>query len=110
MKIVKAYQVRELITESGSSPFREWLNRLDVVTRARVQARITRAEQGNLGEYKILDQGVHEFKMDFGPGYRVYFGIKDKEIILLLTGGDKKTQKRDIKKAQALWASFLGGI
>ncbi len=109
MRIVKPYRVREFERADGSCPFREWLDDLDTVTRARIQARIARLEQGNLGEYKVLRHGVHELKMTFGPGFRVYFGFDDNELVILLVGGDKSSQKRDIKQAQEFWAEFLGG-
>lgn len=66
--------LREYLTESGSNPFREWLSGLDTRVRARVQARLMRFEEGNFGDHKFLESGVWEARLDFGPGYRVYFG------------------------------------
>jgi putative addiction module killer protein len=88
-------------------PFRSWLGDLDTVTRARIQARILRFELGNLGDHKDVGGGVWEARFDFGPGYRVYFGKRDRELILLLTGDDKKSQRTDIKRAKELWKDFL---
>jgi putative addiction module killer protein len=80
---------------------------LDVVVRARVQARILRFEMGNLGDHKEVGAGVWEARLDFGPGYRVYFGKSGREVVLLLTGGDKKSQTRDIKRAREAWAQYM---
>jgi putative addiction module killer protein len=98
--------VKEYATTKGQSPYREWLRRLDTRTRARIEARVFRIEQGNLGDTKIVGHGVWEVRIDFGPGYRVYFGLDGREIVILLLGGDKGSQKRDIKKAQEYWAEY----
>ena len=99
-----ALVVREFIDDDGRIPFRQWLGELDTAVRARIQARILRFETGNLGDHKEVGDGVWEARMDFGPGYRLYFGRKGREIVVLLAGGDKGTQKRDIKRAKALWS------
>jgi putative addiction module killer protein len=101
-----SFTVRELIDDSGRIPFREWLTELDTTTKARVQARILRFETGNLGDHKDVGGGVSEARLDFGPGYRVYFGRSGREVILLIVGGDKKTQKKDIKRARELWSRY----
>ena len=75
--------------------------------RARIQARILRFETGNLGDLKYLDEGVWEARLAFGPGYRVYFGKSGRELVLLLLGGDKGSQTRDIKRAKEYWAKYL---
>jgi putative addiction module killer protein len=72
-----------------------------------VQARILRFETGNLGDHKDVGAGVLEARLDFGPGYRVYFGRKGRELVLLLLGGDKGSQKKDIKRAQEFWSRYL---
>ncbi|MDZ4676090.1 MAG: type II toxin-antitoxin system RelE/ParE family toxin [Oligoflexia bacterium] len=102
----KPLTVKEYVTDSGKSPFREWLDSLDNVFKARVQARIFRFELGNLGDYKSVGDAVLEVRLDFGPGFRIYFGLDGGKIILLLMGGSKSTQSRDIKKAQALWLDY----
>ena len=102
-----AFVVREYVEGSGRIPFRDWLTELDKATRARVQARILRFEVGNLGDHKDVGAGVLEARMDFGPGYRVYFGRKGRELVLLLLGGDKGSQKKDIKQAQQFWSRYL---
>jgi len=80
---------------------------LDAATRARVQARILRFETGNLGDHKQVGDGVWEARLAFGPGYRVYFGKSGRELVLLLLGGDKGSQRKDIKRAKEAWATYL---
>ena len=99
------FVVREYVEDSGRIPFRDWLGGLDITTRARVQARILRFEMGNLGDHKEVGAGVWEARFDFGPGYRLYFGRRGRELVLLLTGGDKKSQSKDIKRAREFWPS-----
>ena len=83
-------------------PFWDWLRALhDVQARARIRTRIDRLSLGNLGQHRVLDGGVVELKIDWGPGYRVYFGKIGKAIVLLLCGGDKRTQQQDIRIAKA---------
>jgi putative addiction module killer protein len=88
--------------DDGSVPFDDWLKGLDGNVRNRVRARIDRVEDGNLGDVRPVGEGVSELRMDFGPGYRVYFGQKAKEIYLII-GGTKDTQDADIKAAKAFW-------
>jgi putative addiction module killer protein len=97
------YTIREFVNEKGKSLFKEWLKSLSIKFQARIQARILRFEEGNLGDSKSVGGGVWEARFDFGPGFRVYFAFEGKEVILLLLGGNKSTQKRDIKKAQEIW-------
>lgn len=92
-----------MYTVLRSKEFDEWLNKLkDAKGKARIVARIRSAEHGNLGDVQPVGKGVSEMRIHFGPGYRVYFAQKGKLLILLLLGGDKSSQKRDIKKAIAL--------
>jgi putative addiction module killer protein len=98
--------VREYADDCGRNPFRDWLGTLDTVVRARVQARILRFETGNLGDHKDLGSGVWEARMDFGPGYRVYFGKYGRQIVLLLVGGDKGSQTKDIRRAKEFLGAF----
>jgi putative addiction module killer protein len=80
-----------------------WINGLkDRVGRARIQVRVDRLAHGNPGQHRDLTDGVSELKIDFGPGYRVYYTERDGELIVLLAGGDKSTQQKDIKTAIAL--------
>jgi putative addiction module killer protein len=92
----------------GRKPFEIWLETLkDQRAKARVVVRIERAKAGLFGEYRDLKDGVFEVKDDFGPGYRVYFGIHRDNVIILLVGGDKGSQDRDIAKAKEYWSDFL---
>jgi len=89
------------IEQSGT--FRAWLNDLrDPVARFRITARITMATKGNLSDCKPVGEGVHEMRVHVGPGYRLYFTQRGKHVIFLLMGGDKSTQRRDIKRAKAM--------
>jgi putative addiction module killer protein len=101
---------RELLnyeTEVGKSPFEEWLLGLrDVAARAIIRKRLNRVRLGNLGNTRGLGSGVSELKIDFGPGYRVYYGEDGPKIVVLLVGGDKGSQDRDIEKAKAFWEDY----
>jgi putative addiction module killer protein len=101
---------RELIiyeTEQGEAPFSEWLDSLrDRAARARIKKRLDRVELGNLGDYKAVGEGVYELRIDYGPGYRLYYANIDLTIILLLCGGDKDTQEGDIDRAKHFWNDF----
>lgn len=98
--------IREYLTPAGENPFRAWLDSLDRPVRARIQARVMRFELDNLGDHKSVGDGVWEARLDFGPGYRVYFGQDGAVVVLLLCGGDKSTQRRDIRQAKAYWKQY----
>ena len=98
--------VREYLTADGRNPYRHWLGTLDRAVRARVQARVLRFELGNLGDHKSVGAGVWEARLSFGPGYRLYFG-KDGDAVILLVGGVKASQAKDIGRAQAFWRDYL---
>ena len=88
---------------SMTEVYRDWINALrDRAARARIQVRVDRLVHGNPGQSRNLTGGVSELKIDFGPGYRIYYTERDGEIIVLLAGGDKSTQQQDIKTAIAL--------
>ena len=89
-------------TEDDRIPIAEWLNGLDVRARARVRVRIDRLEDGNFGDVEPVGEGVSELRLDFGPGYRVYFGQNGSEVHLI-DGGSKATQARDIESALRFW-------
>ncbi len=82
--------IREYETERGASPFAEWFDELDAKAAAKVTIALTRLEQGNTSHVKGVGSGVFELKIDFGPGYRIYFGKDGPEIVILLAGGTKK--------------------
>lgn len=92
-----------MIEVRQTEAFAEWFRRLrDQQARARIIARLDRVALGNLGDHKSVGQGVFEFRIDYGPGYRVYFARRGNALVILLCGGDKGAQDRDIRKAQAL--------
>lgn len=95
------YSLLYYIAANGRSPFKEWLCFLtDANAMARVQVRLDRLRMGNFGEVRSLGRGLSELRIDIGPGYRVYFIIERRRTILLLCGGDKATQPRDIRRAR----------
>ena len=88
-------------------PFDEWFDSLrDLRMRAAVDARLTRVRAGNFGDCKSVGGGVFELRISFGPGLRVYYGLHGRQIVVLLGGGDKRSQKRDIRRVQRLWQQF----
>jgi putative addiction module killer protein len=96
--------------QDGKEPFTAWLESLkDQRTRYRVVTRLDRVELGNLGDHKMLGTGMFELRMHFGPGYRVYCGEVDDRIVLLLVGGDQRSQSRDIAKARQFWDDYKEG-
>lgn len=85
---------------SGADVYQEWLDGLrDRGTRVRITRRVDRIEQGNFGNHKFERDGIWALRLDFGPGYRVYYNKTGEAVVLLLCGGDKSTQDRDIDKA-----------
>src|SRR5262249_15074410 len=108
MHIIHTYQIEVYATSTGDTPFVKWLESLkDKTVRYRIKERLDRVAMGNLGDYKVLQEGVTELRLSFGPGYRIYFGQVNNKIILLLCGGDKATQRKDIKRAIAYWNDYL---
>jgi putative addiction module killer protein len=99
-------ELRYFLAEDGHSPFRDWFSTLDPIARAKVTTAIVRLEQGNLSNAKSVGEGVLEYRMSFGPGYRVYFGRDGDALVILLTGGTKKRQQRDIVAAHEMWRSY----
>lgn len=95
------------IVSGGKDLFGEWLENLkDAVGRAAILKRIDRVEDGNFGDRRFVGAGVWEIRIHYGPGYRVYFGEDGPRIVLLLCGGDKGTQRKDIRRARELWAEY----
>jgi putative addiction module killer protein len=91
---------------AGASPFAGWFSGLDPQAAAKVTVALYRLEQGNFSNVKSVGKGVSEYKIDFGPGYRIYFGQDGDELVILLGGGSKKRQDKDIQTAQMLWAEY----
>ena len=104
---VQPREIQHYTTPDGRIPFTEWLNSLrDRRARVRIQFRLRRVSSGNLGDYRSVGEGVYELRIDYGPGYRVYFGQVGTTIVLLLCGGDKSTQAADIRKAKEYWTDY----
>jgi putative addiction module killer protein len=95
-------------TDSGKEPYSEWEDDLDLMTQAIIKNRLDRIRIGNFGDAKILKGmgGIWELRINYGPGYRIYFGKQGTTIVVLLTGGDKKSQKKDIAKAVKYWLDY----
>ena len=105
---VKVRRSEPYVTADGKKPYDDWLWKLkDLRAKARVAARVDRAARGNFGDYRDLHSGVFELRDDFGPGYRIYFGVDGDEIIVLLAGGDKGSQSRDILNVKEFWTDYL---
>jgi putative addiction module killer protein len=102
-------EIRYYVASGGHQPFAEWFADLDPLARAKVVRSIARMGQGNLSNVKAVGEGVLEYRIDFGPGYRVYFGRDGKTLVILLTGGTKKRQQRDIEAAIAYWHDYKKG-
>jgi len=100
--------IKELLLEDGSSPFGDWLLKLDTQAAVKVQVAIARMEQGNLSNVKWF-RGIGEYKINLGPGIRIYFAKDGLNIILLLAGGDKSSQQKDIETAVSRWHDYKFG-
>jgi putative addiction module killer protein len=101
----KVFEIEEF-EANGRSPFGTWFDRLDSVPAAKIVIALTRLKAGQHSNVKSVGSGVKEYKIDFGPGYRIYFGIDGDNLIILLFGGDKKTQGKDIEKAKKYWQNY----
>lgn len=95
------------ITETGKIPFKDWLENLkDIHARAKIRVALDRVSLGNFGHARSVGEGVNELKIDFGPGYRVYYALAGNAVVLLLLGGDKASQSKDIICAKQYWKEF----
>ena len=92
--------------EKGKEPFSKWVLSLSSSFRARVFARLDRMEIGNFGDFKSIGEGLFELRLFFGAGYRIYYGNTNNKLILLLCGGDKSSQKKDISIAKTYWKTY----
>ncbi len=100
-------EIRRYVTETGKAVFGEWIESLrDRAAIARIFVRIDRLAKGNRGDCKSVGEGIFELRIDFGPGYRVYFAQFGETLILLLSGGDKSTQEQDIRNAKFYWQDY----
>jgi putative addiction module killer protein len=105
--VPESYQVRHYLTPEGKDVYLEWHRKLrDLKARIAIDRRVNRIELGNFGDHKFLKDGVWELRVDVGPGYRVYYAIAGTEVVLLLCGGDKRTQSADIDRARAYWRDW----
>ena len=100
-------EIKKLELQNGLVPFDEWFDSLrDQKMQAAVDARLTRVRAGNFGDAKSVGGGVFELRIALGPGLRVYYGLHGQHVVILLGGGDKRSQPRDIRRAQQLWQQF----
>ncbi len=99
-------ELRQYIDRSGRSAFERWFQKLDETTQARITVALDHLERGNFSGVKGVGAGVFELRLDFGPGYRIYFGKDGETLVILLTGGNKKRQQADIEGAWALWQEY----
>jgi putative addiction module killer protein len=100
-------RIRIYQKEDGNRPFSDWFNKLrDRKAQVRIDARLARVQLGNFGDAKAVGEGVLELRIDYGPGYRVYLGRDGSAIVILLLGGDKRAQSKDIDTAKRYWADY----
>jgi putative addiction module killer protein len=98
--------VREYLDIGGRSPYAEWFDSLNATAAAKVAIAVMRIGQGNFSNVKGVGSGVYEYTLNFGPGYRIYFGKDGERVVILLGGGTKKRQQRDIQVAIAFWQDY----
>jgi putative addiction module killer protein len=104
---VQPRNLETYVTDAGRRPFTIWLDSLrDQKAISKIDARLERVKQGNLGDFQSVGDGVFELRIDYGPGYRVYFAQVGLIVVLLLCGGDKSSQDQDIRKAKEYWADY----
>ncbi len=99
-------EVREYLDRGGRSPFAAWSDRLNRKAAAKMATALARIQQGNFSNAKSVGAGVYEYRIDFGPGYRIYFGKDRDRLVILVGGGTKKRQEEDIKTALARWQDY----
>ncbi|MEJ1360569.1 MAG: type II toxin-antitoxin system RelE/ParE family toxin [Candidatus Sedimenticola sp. (ex Thyasira tokunagai)] len=99
-------EVREYLDAEGKSPYAKWFDRLNVAAAVKVTTAVHRMGQGNFSNVKGVGAGVYEFRIDFGPGYRIYFGKDGDRLVILLAGGSKKRQDADIAAAKVNWRDY----
>jgi putative addiction module killer protein len=99
-------EVVEYIDDTGKNSFADWLRKLDSAAFAKVFAAVARLKLGNFGDVKPVGEGVSERRISYGPGYRIYFGRDGQRLVILLAGGTKRGQQRDIDQAKAAWREY----
>jgi putative addiction module killer protein len=101
-------EIKKLELQNGLVPFDEWFDSLcSKKMQAAVDARLTRVRAGNFGDCKSVGGGVFELRISLGPGLRVYYGLHSRQVVVLLCGGDKRSQSRDIRRARQWWQQFI---
>lgn len=100
------FELRGYVDEQGKKRFAVWFESLDAIAAAKVTMALTRIERGNLSNAKGVGGGVLEYKIDFGPGYRIYFGKDGERLVILIGGGTKKRQDQDIAAAKQCWMDY----
>jgi len=103
---IRERKIVMLRLDSGKVPFEEWHDKLTTALQRAVDSRLTRLSVGNFGDHKALGSGVYELRIMKGPGLRVYYGLRGDEVVVLIGGGDKASQKKDIDKAKILWRRY----
>ena len=98
--------IREYLDSNGHSPFAKWFSGLNALAAAKITTSLVRIEQGNFSNTKGVGTGVFECRVDFGPGYRIYFGKDGDSLVILVGGGTKKRQDSDIKVAHERWKDY----
>ncbi|MES9858711.1 MAG: type II toxin-antitoxin system RelE/ParE family toxin [Sedimenticola sp.] len=99
--------INEYTDEQGKSPYAQWLGNLrDARAKAKIIMQVDRMELGLFGDSEPIGDGLSELRIHYGPGYRVYYGKEGQKVYLLLCGGDKSTQSKDIKRAKAHWQDY----
>jgi len=100
-------EIREYVRWDGKVPFTDWFKKIrDRQAREKIHIQIDRLVLGNTGDHKSLGNGIHELRINYGPGYRVYYGKTGKRIILLLCGGNKASQQQDVNRAKQYWKDY----
>lgn len=107
MRHIHPREIRFFQTSNGREPFNEWFGSIrDPTTQNRIENRLRRVALGNFGDCRPVGGGVSELRLHFGAGYRIYFGEADNKFVLLLCGGDKSSQQRDIQLAKTYWQEY----
>ena len=99
-------EIRQYVDRQGRNPFERWFDKLDDGAQARITVALDRLERGNVAAVRSTGAGVQELRLDFGPGYRIYFGWDGAQLVILLVGGTKRRQQTDIAEAHALWQEY----